>query len=424
MDQRVYLPIVPRNSDGLLAPFGVEVWPWRVEDADADLAQMAQLGSRWARVNSLKWRVVQPEFAGEYRWGEFDPLIKKISDSGFRTIVVLSENPEWARVDTTTVSGTIKDEVLDEFVAFVGAAVERYSRHPYNVKYWELFNEPDGTPGRYGGGHIGAWGNDGDKYAEMLKRVYPAIKQVDPEAKVVLGGLAYSWFIENGGPFNRAFLDDVLTNGGGDYFDIFNFHYYSVQATEWQADGIDIIGKTNYLRRKLSDYGYATKPMICTEVAEFGDPSNSEALEKQARYVAKVYSRGLAAGLEMVMWYSLHAGASYHYSGLMHEVTRKPAWHAYQTMTSVLAEARFGRTLTPQDVGLPADAPFEGYAFRVPGSNRQIWVVWMNAGSANISVRGASVHRTDKFGQRTLLQGQGGRVTLPLNGSPLYLELS
>ena len=35
------------------------------------------------------------------------------------------------------------------------------------------------------------WGNDGDKYAAMLKAVYPAIKAANPNAKVVLGGIAY-----------------------------------------------------------------------------------------------------------------------------------------------------------------------------------------------------------------------------------------
>jgi hypothetical protein len=78
--------------------------------------------------------------------------------------------------------------------------VARYSVPPYNVKYWELWNEPDVDPALAGliGGDIpfGCWGDSTDPYygggyyAEMLKAVYPRIKAADPQAQVARGRIA------------------------------------------------------------------------------------------------------------------------------------------------------------------------------------------------------------------------------------------
>jgi hypothetical protein len=34
-------------------------------------------------------------------------------------------------------------EPVPGFAAFMRDAVARYSQHPYSVKYWEIYNEPD-----------------------------------------------------------------------------------------------------------------------------------------------------------------------------------------------------------------------------------------------------------------------------------------
>lgn len=45
--------------------------------------------------------------------------------------------------------------------------------------------------------------------------------------------------------------------------------------------------------------------MICTEVGIWGDTTDPSHLELQASYVPPVNARGLAAGLESVVWYPL-----------------------------------------------------------------------------------------------------------------------
>jgi len=62
------------------------------------------------------------------------------------------------------------------------ALVVCYSVAPYNVKYWELWNEPDIAASSFPGNNIfGCWGDPGDAYfgggyyTVMLKVIYPKI---------------------------------------------------------------------------------------------------------------------------------------------------------------------------------------------------------------------------------------------------------
>src|SRR5690606_22326628 len=114
------------------------------------------------------------------------------------------------------------------------------------VTYFEFYNEPE----RFCGGTI-SWGADGDKYAAMLTAVYPVGKAANPNGPVVFGGIDYDWFSSvdkttrtcntngvaewpvRGGGFAIEFLDDVLAAGGGDYFDVMNFHFYELFKQNW-----------------------------------------------------------------------------------------------------------------------------------------------------------------------------------------------
>lgn len=77
---------------------------------------------------------------------------------------------------------------LPKFASFLSALVNRYSKPPYNVHYWEIYNEPDNTDvNRAWLG--GCWGGKGKEYGDMLKTAYPAIKAADPDAEVMLGSI-------------------------------------------------------------------------------------------------------------------------------------------------------------------------------------------------------------------------------------------
>lgn len=113
------------------------------------------------------------------------------------------------------------------------------------IKYWEIFNEPNLF--RVGSGpDRGKPTMPGRKYFEYQKVAYEAAKAADPQAQVVcnaMNNLPIDW------------LDEWLGAGGGKYMDIFSFHPYG--WTNFYPESLR-------LRQQLASHGF-TKPIANTE---------------------------------------------------------------------------------------------------------------------------------------------------------------
>ena len=158
---------------------------------------------------------------------------------GYEPILTVHDNPVWA---AAIFCGPLYPEHVATYADFMSALVARYGVAPYNIRYFELGNEPDNADvtgngwvgGCWGKGHPNsAAGAGGDQYAAMLKVVYPAMKAANANAQVMTGGLVHDYWVEQGGPFDGHFLDDLLAAGGGNYFDVINFHLYEAFAGKW-----------------------------------------------------------------------------------------------------------------------------------------------------------------------------------------------
>ena len=148
--------------------------------------------------------------SGQFNWAPYDDKIQSVKRQGMVPIALVDGCPGWACSRT---SGPIRVERVGDFVDFMFALAERYGKPPYNVHYWEFWNEPNSTDGIYN------WGTHGDRYATMLAALRPRMKSADPLAQLIMGGVACNAYQEDGGPFNRRFFDDVLDAGGGKYLD-------------------------------------------------------------------------------------------------------------------------------------------------------------------------------------------------------------
>jgi len=403
-----------------LPALGIEV---RRRNFDSDhLSRAAAAGSKVTRFGFINWGIVEPSRGQAYRWDDYDRSLEEDARYGQTLLLIVGGVPEWAG---ERICGPIDPEALPDFTDFLYAAVRRYSRPPYRIKHWELFNEPDGTdPGDDYRGAIGCWGGHGDLYAEMLRRAYPAIKAADPEARVLLGALAYDNFIDEGGEFDRRFIDDVLDQGGGKYFDYFNFHYYYFHRDRWGS----IRGKTEYFRSLLAGYGLA-KPIVCSEVGIWGDAGLQEI---QARYVPVVYSRGLAAGLESVVWFPLSTSVGQGFEGglMLDDLTPKPAYLAYKTMAEQLNGYQYAGAVSRYE-----ETGIEGYAFRPVRGGRTRQVLWTDIESTTSRYMDFAAGRitvVDKLGGSAVIDDGGpgdldgrpdGRISVAIGPSPVYVEI-
>ena len=342
----------------------------------------------------LNWRDVEAS-PGQYNWAAWDEPLGRAADLGYQVVITINGNPTWA---ADTACGPIREEHLDDFATFVRKAVERYSYPPYNVLYWAFYNEPDNSDMvNYGGILGGCWGYawnpnaapgaGGDAYASMLKHVYPAVKAANPNAYVVMGGLAYDYFTTDpgGGLFDPYFLTDVLEAGGGDYFDVLNFHYYPWSADiHWEPVGANryerhLAFKARWIATEVYNAIGERKPIMITEVGETShNKDNTPDYRRQIWTLFETFMHARMVNAYPILWFTgadLQFSINYdgrRYGLLMLDGTTKPSYYAYKTLVEELKEADFVR---PRD-DLPSR--FEGYVFNDRGRMKQ--VIWMYAG--------------------------------------------
>lgn len=414
-------------------------------------------GATWARV-ILHWAEVEPKNTtpDEYQWAHADAQTALAVQRCLPLVVTIGSNPAWA---SSLNEGYLDKVSVSELAELMGALAERYDGDGVQdapgspkVLYFEMYNEPD-----VGDASINErWGDHPEKYAAMLKAVYPAIKAANPQAQVVFGGIAYDYFTdqdptfpENNGPFVRTFFPNVLKNGAGPYFDIMNYHFYPLFGPNWTEDppmdGPGLVEKTEAVRAIMRTYN-VSKPVIITEAGWHNNvtiPHGDDVL--QVRYVQQLYAQAMAAGVPMLAWWPFaDVGGSYTYnSGLVTQaindsVTLKPAYFAYAVFARELSGATF-----VAEIKSSADAKI--YKFQDSAKGRTIYVAWTNPtdlntafGSARypykdttrssvISLVGTAATVYDAFWTQTetIADADDGRsdsrVRVTINGNPKYI---
>jgi hypothetical protein len=430
----VFLPLAFSDYSSVPTIFGVQMYvTLNTPSAGLTLTQEAHV--YWARW-PLGWSSVEPvdTIPGNYDFRYYDSSILSATQAGLHLIVTILGNPAWA---ANYSNGPIDKVDIGAFTEFVGTLVERYDGDGWQdapgspvVDYWEFYNEPDAGDelhARYGASY---WGHFGAKYAQMLCAVYPIIKAANPRAQVVMGGLAYDSFEDQGGHFTREFLDDVLAAGGGQCLDVMNFHYYPVFEPNWTFYGAGLSGKASYLRSKLGQYGVMNKPMICTEAGWHSDnyPGLPSTPEIQSRYVVKLFAQSLASRLDVMIWWTwIDPGSGYGANGLLTQsLERKPAFYAYQTAEKKLGHASFQRSLSASEL---ESAALEGYRFVWQGTDKSLYVLWSNdAATRTVSLPISRARVTGMYGEFVMQVQDGddgevdGRVRVSIGPDPVYVE--
>lgn len=447
---RIYLPA---TLYGRMSPwsensiFGVQVYNDSRPSSRYHSA-LIDSGATWLRV-AVYWGMAEPvnTTPAGYTWSYADMGLAAAlpaTGGGVRVIGTIENAPPWALLDITKPDGPLKPGNLADFQEFVGALVERYDGDGFQdapgspiVDYWELYNEPDRilttTDGR--------WGNHPTEYAAMLAAIYPVVKSRNPRAQVLLGGLAYDFFEDQGGPFSRTFLDGVLAAGGGNHFDIFNFHTYPSFAHNWlpagqQGGGTGLLQKSKHLEDKLAKTGLI-KPMFITEAGWHSNstPTAQGSEEIQARYVVQLFTQSLAAGIDSMIWWMLFdPGEGGWDNGLVttdNPPHRKQSFYAYQTLVKRMTGKAFVRTLSDGETTNPL---VEAYQFRDTLNGSTHYMAWLNPVATNnttlITLNAEEVRLIDIYGTPlgTVADGDDGaddgRVRVTLTGRPAYIEVT
>jgi len=212
--------------------------------------------------------------------GLWNPIYTDGTDRPAPGKTVSPENP-WAR-----------------FVSLVVARYKPGGPANTNVRHWEIWNEPDLC-------HF--WSGTPEEYARLLKVAYLVIKQTDPGATVLWGGLAH---FANGDFLPRmmtALQTDSLAAEYRGFFDAAASHHYSLsyQGLEYTAR----------IRSALNRAGWGDKPIWITESGvpvcnDFPGPACPSpwraSAEEQAAYIWQNVAYTRIAGGGPIFHFMLH----------------------------------------------------------------------------------------------------------------------
>ncbi len=263
-------------GEPLLAPlsvgYGITAAPAAAELADDNPVGTHGLpfgreGAKWVRYwdnggKGMHWSGIEPQ-RGEWNWAELDAYVERTLAAGMRPLVVLSCTPEWASSDTSYGNyrgrgsfSPAKD--LADWAEYCRRVAERYRG---KVGHYEIWNEPNNSGLQPRGYFFYA---PPEKYLELLKAAYPAIKAADPAAQVLAPSGTGHFF---------PFLERIIELGGGDYFDILSIHTYCIPFPP--EIGYQFNGEKSYLHRVsrsreiLARFG-KLKPIWNTEIGYHG----------------------------------------------------------------------------------------------------------------------------------------------------------
>jgi hypothetical protein len=221
---------------------------------------MKTAGATWVRYD-LSWDNVQHSSSRSYNWGQYDAVANAAVARGLRPLVIIDFTPAWAR--SADCKGTKFCAPADNgaIASFAAAAVKRYA--PMGVHDWEIWNEPN---------LAGRWQPRADpvQYTNMLKAVYPAIKQADPQATVI-GGASAPASTRDGNYRPDDFVSAMYEARARGSFDALSEHPYTYPITPSEAVRTDAWGQLINIHETMVRNGDGNKLVWVTE---YGAPTN------------------------------------------------------------------------------------------------------------------------------------------------------
>jgi hypothetical protein len=231
-----------------------------------EMTTIAKLGISWIRID-VSWSDIQPNDAAQYNWSGLDRVVKSANKHNLRILGTLAYAPAWAAERGCVTNLKCAPASDAQFSYFATQVVKRYANQ--GLHSWEIWNEPNLE---------GFWSPSPSPsaYTALLKAVYPAIKQADPSATVISGGLGP---LDYGAQSIRQqdFLNAMYIDGAEPYFDDLGYHPYSYpvppSVVENWSGWSTMSDITDNIRSIMSMHGDTLKPIWITE---YGAPTNGQ----------------------------------------------------------------------------------------------------------------------------------------------------
>ena len=387
-------PVIINNSPPILIhpplaeAFGLAV-PHFTHAREVDILARKDAGVSWVR-RDISWKQVEPN-VGTFDFTSADAVVDAELAAGIQVLAILNYgHPEY----TANSGGNshYPPDDLNDFGTYVRETVTHFSDR---IDVWEIWNEPNFST---------FWlpSPDPVAYGNLVKIAINEIQQADPNAQIMLGGM-----LGNLDPFSYGgkawgFLEEVLAAHPGllDDIDILSIHPYTwLQYVEPEVASnivssyqIGFIEMIEDCRNIATQAGHPDMPIWATEMGWHTAIQAQVTLGVTESLQADLWVRScvlsIANGVEKVFPYTYSDGSGdltdkESHFGMVEYLANaggstlphnpKPAYYAYQTMTTLLAQCGFDKDLRDEMGLLPTTY---AYRFNVTGSDKKIIVAW------------------------------------------------
>lgn len=394
-------------------------------------------------------------------WFDFDEFYKKLHDAGIEILPCIqqgnnTQNREYKPVEngadtTNPESYKIHANVMFNYAARYGAVKVDESRLNLTsstevksglgyITYYENWNEPDktwyGAEAYFSPQEFAAMCSaDYDGHEGTLGDTY-GIKQADPNAKLVYGGLA-------GGDAGVAYLNGMKEWSEANRpsktlpFDAINFHYYCGTKSPEASDFVSNA-------KKLIEWRNANAPEVEIWITEFGwdtntaSPRSASSEDTQRDWIIREYLIADRIGLDRATVYtSRDDGDSsnttqYATSGLATKKgseERKASWYGVNTAKTTLAGFKFEEAISESD-------SLYIYKYKNSTTNEECYVLWsptengskvenyqLDIGNREKAVL-TELKDENETGVLSDLKITSNKVTVNVSESPIFVKVS
>lgn len=298
-----------------LNPWGIATGAEWFSDYPRFNPMLKQAGVRWLR-GFYEWQTIQPR-SGQWNFGPSDRLLEDARANGLRLTGVFAYFAPWASADGGTRRFPIKD--VSYWRDYVSGMVARYHS---DIKYWEIWNEFNGSF---------AEGGSPQLYAELVREASVAAKKIDPTAKVGMS-------VAN---FDVGFLDAAIKAGAANNFDFICVHPYEILAGLRDGGEPAFLNMTMTLRKMLeANRQPADIPLWITEIGSLAPVTRDDVRDRaQAADLAKAYLLSISAGFQRVFWFEARGpsyGSDMDHGLIRSDMTARPSLDALKTLAASL----------------------------------------------------------------------------------------
>lgn len=292
-------------------------------EVEKDFELVKELGLDKYRV-SFSWSNYQPQRDTFAHLDWLHQVVDLAAEYEIELMPYFCYGPEWAM---TYGEWNDPPKHLDDWYNYVYRMVSEFKDE---INIWEIWNEQDMT--MWFSGTI-------DEYGEVLKVGAQAVRDANPDALVLMGGITTP---------NDNYVEYLLEQGLSDSFDVVPVHSYH---ESWHAAAVE-----SY----LTDWGSPFEDIArllqakgdgqSIWINEIGYPTIGQKTElDQARFIRRAIATLLSTGeISLLSWYEIkdlptdfHLGVigddiNYHLGLTYKDRTKKLGFHTYKDIVSLL----------------------------------------------------------------------------------------